>query len=347
MAWHFGDTFDHYTDLSTKYEAVGSAQAISVGTGRFGTSSVRFTGAGGYVSKVAVASPSPAGAFATLAGSLQRTSVGRFGFLNLWSGTRGHLVFARQDDGAITVHRQTGNEPPLLSSAAIFVTTGPGVWPVNSYTSIEVAVLLHATNGGVWIRVNGVELVAQTGLATLNPNAAGWTGWYVGLEKSVGTLDVDDLMIYSDQNVGDGVTTWLGDLTGECVVPQASYQEMWTHNTGASNWAAVNEVPPNADETYVESGIVGQADYYKILPLARVSQGIRAVQIVITARKTGSPPRSIAGVYSDSGVGYVGPSVPLTVGYRAVIVPKPLASWGGYWTMDQVNAAAIGMALVS
>jgi hypothetical protein len=34
------------------------------------------------------------------------------------------------------------------------------------------------------------------------------------------------------------------------------------------------------------------------------------------------------------------------VGYQAAIVPRPLASWGGYWTMDQVNAALVGMELV-
>jgi hypothetical protein len=346
MGWLFGDSFDHYTDLLTKYDAVGSAQFIGLGTGRFNTNACRFTGAGGAVLKT-VTTASPYAAFVTLAGSLQRTAAGRVGFLNLWAGTRGHLVFARQDDGSITVHRQTGNEAPLDSSAPIIATTSAGVWPVNGYSSIEVAVAIHATNGSVYIRVNGVNLVAVVGIATANPNATGWSGWYIGLEKSVGILDVDDLMIYDDQNTGDGVQTFLGDLTAECVVPQASYQEAWTRNTGAANWAAVDEIPPDNDVTYIEAGIVQQGDYYQMTRLARVSQGIRAVQIVITARKTGSPVRSIAGLVLDNGANYVGPSIPLAVGYKAAVVPRPLASWGGYWTMDQVNAAAFGLMLVA
>jgi hypothetical protein len=346
MAWRFGDTFDHYTDLLTKYDAIGTAQGIGLGTGRFNTNSCRFTGAGGYVRKT-VGAASAYGAFATLAGSFQRTSAGRVGFLNLWSGTRGHLVFARDDDGSITVHRQTGNEAPLDSSGPVVASTAAGVWPVNGYSSIEVAALVHATNGAVYLRVNGVSLVAVVGVPTANPNAAGWDGWYVGTEKSVGLLDVDDLMIYDDQNTGDGVQTFLGDLTGECVVPQASYQEAWTNNTGGPNWAAVREIPPDNDVTYIEAGIVQQGDYYQMTRLARVSQGIRAVQVVITARKTGSPLRSIAALVVDSGVNYVGPSMPLTVGYKAAITPRPLASWGGYWTMDQVNAASVGLVLVA
>jgi hypothetical protein len=346
MAWLFGDSFDHYTDLATKYDAVGSAQFIGLGTGRFNTNSCRFTGAGGRVLKT-VTTGSTDGAFATLACSLQRTTAGRVGFLNLWAGTRGHLVFAREDDGSITVHRQTGNEAPLDSSGPIIASTGAGVWPVNGYSSIEVATWIHASNGQLYVKVNGVTLITLAGIATANPNAGGWTGWYVGLEKSVGVLDVDDLMIYTDQNTGDGVTTFLGDLTAECVVPQASYQEAWTRNTGATNWAAVDEIPPDNDVTYIEAGIVQQGDYYQMTRLARVSQGIRAVQVVITARKTGSPLRSIAALVVDNGVNYVGPSTPLTVGYKAAITPRPLASWGGYWTMDQVNAASVGLVLVA
>jgi hypothetical protein len=346
MAWRFGDTFDHYTDLLLKYDAVGTAQAIGLGTGRFNTNGCRFLGAGGYVLKT-VSPAAPYAAFATGAFSLQRTATGRCGFLNLWAGTRGHLVFAREDDGSITVHRQTGNEAPLESSGPVIATTGPNVWPVNGYSSIEVGVQVHATAGSVYIRVNGENLVGLAGIPTANPNAPGWTGWYVGLEKSIGTLDLDDLMLYTDQ-AGDGVQTFLGDLTGECVVPQSTYVEQWTRNSGATNSGAVDEIPPDGDATYVESGIVGQVDYYLMTRLARVSQGIRGLQLVITARKTGSPPRSLAGVIWDAaGVIVDSPPIPLPVAYQAAIVPRALASYGGYWTMDQVNAIAVGIKLVT
>jgi len=349
MAWLFGDSYDHYTDLLTKYDAIGTAQGIGLGTGRFGTNGCRFTGAGGYLRKtVSPVLVTTAAAYVTLAGSLQRTGTGRCGVLNLWADTRGHLVIARQDDGSVTVHRQTGNEAPLESSGPMIASTAANVWPVGVYCSIEVGIAVHPTNGVVRIRVNGDDLVNVFGLATANPNAPlGWTRWYVGMERSIGTLDIDDLMIYSDANTGDGVTFFLGDLTAECVVPRAAFQEQWAHNTGPTNWGAVDEIPPDNDATYIESGVLGQGDYYQMRPLTRVSQGIRAVQIVITARKTGSPPRSIAGLLVDGGVNYQGPTIPLTVDYQAAIVPRPLASWGGYWTMDQVNAAGVGLVLVS
>jgi hypothetical protein len=346
MGWLFGDSFDHYTDLLTKYDAVGTHQAIGLGTGRFGTNGCRFTGAGGYIGKT-VSPTAPYNAFVTLACSLQRTTSGRFGFLNLWAGTRGHLVLARQDDGSLTAHRQTGTEGPLESSGPIIATTAANVWPVGSYASIELAVVVHATAGGVFIRVNGEALLSLTGLATANPNATGWTGWYVGLEHSIGTLDIDDLMLYSDQNVGDGVAAFLGDLTGECVVPSSAFAEEWTRNSGPTNWSTVDEIPPDNDTTYIETGVIGLSDYYRMQRLTRVSQGIRAVQIAMTARKTGSPPRTVAGViYDAQGLTYESPPLPLSVGYRVAVAPRPLASYGGYWTMDQINALAVGIKLV-
>ena len=137
MSWLFGDTFDHYTDLATKYSAIGTAQAIGLGTGRFGTNGCRFTGAGGYLRKT-LAPPQPPGIgpLATMAMALQRSTPGRFGFLNLWGDTRGHVVFVREDDGTITVRRQTGNEAPLYSGGPVIASTAAGVWPVNQYTSI-------------------------------------------------------------------------------------------------------------------------------------------------------------------------------------------------------------------
>src|SRR5436190_14324299 len=242
MAWLFGDSYDHYTDLLSKYDGLGTHQAIGLGTGRFGSNGCRFTAAGGFLKKT-VATASPYAAFITVACNFQRTAAGRTGFLNLWSGTRGHLVIARQNDGSISVHRQTGTEAPLDSSGPIIATTAANVWPTGVYCSIEIATQLSATNGTVYIRVNGDVLVAIAGgLATANPNApAGWTGWYLGLEHSFGTLDIDDLMIYNDQNVGDGVLTFLGDLTAECVKPQGQFYAQWTRGGVSSdqpNWAA-------------------------------------------------------------------------------------------------------------
>jgi hypothetical protein len=348
VSWLFGDSFDHYTDLTTKYSAIGTAQAIGLGTGRFGTNGCRFTGAGGYLRKtLATPQQTPGiGALATMALALQRSTPGRFGFLNLWGDTRGHVVFVREDDGTITVRRQTGNEAPLYSGGPVVASTAAGVWPVNQYTSIEVGVALDATNGAVRVRVNGEEVLAQFGIATANPNAPNWTGWYVGLEKSIGMLDLDDLMLYTNLATGDGVQDFLGDLTGEVVVPQTSPIEQWIRNVGLSNASAVNERPPDNDLTYIEAGIGGQGDYYQMTRLARVSQGIRAIQTVITARKTGSPSRSIGGLIFDAqGTTYAGPPMPLAVTYQALVMPRPLTAYGGYWTMDQVNASLFGLQL--
>ena len=70
-------------------------------------------------------------------------------------------------------------------------------------------------------------------------------------------------------------------------------------------------------------------------------------KIAITAKKTGAPARTLAGlIYDAQGVTYESPPIPLTIGYQAAIVPRPIASYGGYWTMDQINSIAVGIKLV-
>jgi hypothetical protein len=349
--WLFGDSFDHYTDLTTKYNSVSvSGAVIMAGTGRFGSHALRITAGGASVLKGVAPGSATAGALLTMAQQFAPgASPGNVGCANLWDGVtgRGHVVFARNVDGSISAWRHSGNELPLQIGAGGMVllgTTAPGLLHPSRYESVELYVKVHASAGSVRVRINGQEVLTLTGVGTKNPTAGTtWSGWYVGQDQTRGTLDVDDLMLYDDFASGDGVTDFLGDLTAEClVVTGVGASSQWTRNTGATNVSCVDETPPDGDTTYVEDSTVGHVDTYTLPPLSRITDGIRAVQVVLTAKKTGAGTRAIAGVLRRSGTNHLGADAYLGTAYdarTAVFTTDPV---GGAWTPAALASSEIG-----
>jgi hypothetical protein len=261
----------------------------------------------------------------------------------------GHVVFTDNPDGSVSAWRQTSNNGPLVSLAsavALLGTTPAGLLTPGTYHSVELYASVHASAGAVRVRVNGHEVLTLTGQNTLNPTTGGdkWTGWYVGLENSYGTLDVDDVLIYDDYNNGDGVTDFLGDLTAECLVASGvGSNNQWTRNTGATNVSCVDETPPDGDTTYVEDATVGHLDTYTIAPLARITDGIRCVQVVLTAKKTATGTRAIAGVVRRGTSNYPGPDQYLGTAYGLATAAFPTdPSTSTAWTAGGVAATEIG-----
>lgn len=351
--WLFGDSFDHYTDLSMKYNLVGAGCDIAAGAGRYGTSSARFGILSGDTTAklnkgVTPGSPT-AGAFCSMALLYAPgAELVEFCFANLWDASTGsgHVAFVRNADGSISAWRMNFANQPMqwklvVGASTLIGTTGPVLQP-NTYASVECFVLPHATAGVVRIRVNGAEVLSLAGVTTLNPfgGSTTWTSWYIGQYGADGTAFIDDLMLYDDTDTGDGVTDFLGDLTAECVfVAAPGNAAQWTKNTGASNAAAVSEHPPDGDVTYVEDGTVGHTDTYAFTALTRVTDGIKCVQGVTAAKKTGAGTRAIAGVVRRSGTDYPGADQYLGTGYTIGVDARPLdPSTGVAWVAADINA---------
>ncbi len=349
--WLFGDSFDHYTDLTTKYDAVGSAQSISAGNGRYSTNCVRFTSASGYLNKGVTPGSATATAFLSMAVKHTPSISANQPFANLWNSAlaRGHVCFVLNTDGSISAWNQNFNEGPLQAVTIVGVllgTTAAGLVATGVYSSLELSVVVHPSAGTVTIKVNGATALSLTSQDTQNSNAAvnTWSSWWIGQGVANGTLDIDDLMLYDSYNNGDGITTFLGDLTAECVlVSGAGATSAWTKNTGASNAAAVDEAPPDGDTTYVSADTVGLTDTYAHGALTRIVAGVRCVQVVLTVKKVGSGARAIAGVIRRSSTDYPGADLYLGTSYVTAVDARPKdPATSAAWTAANVNAAEIG-----
>ncbi len=349
--WLYGDSFDGYTDLSTRYNSVGvNGQAISVGNGRFGTNCVRFTNGNGRILKGVAPGSSTSGGFASMA-LLHTPNLPGYNltFANIWDGTTGfgHVCFVHNDDGSISAWRQTVNQQPLQFQFGVFIGATPaGLIHPSIYSSVEVYAKIHASAGVIRVRVNGDEVLTLTGQNTKNPSASGlWTGWYFGLEFNAGITCIDDLMLYDDfDNSDGGPTDFVGDLSGEfCPVSGAGTHADMTRNTGATNASCVDENPPDDDTTYVEDGTVGHLDTYTHSGLTRIVSGIRCVQVVTVAKKTGAGTRAITGVIRRSGTDYPGADEYLGTDYTVGLDSRPLDPvTSSTWSAANVNASEIG-----
>ncbi len=357
--WLYGDSFDGYTDLSTRYNLLGaSGQAIGIGEGRFGTNCAKFTTTSGRITKGITPGVSTAGTFASMAMKWTPSgSTGLFGFAGIWDASTGfgHIIFTRNVDGTISVWRLGFNETQLTIIPSATIGFGGALLGTTAarlhqsiYESVEVFGLVHGSAGAVGVRVNGEELLALTGINTKNSHAsANYTSWDFGQGSGGGNgiLRADDLMIYDDfDNSDGGPTDYVGDLSGEfCMVSGAGAHADMTRNSGATNASCVDENPPDDDTTYVEDGTVNHLDTYTHAALTRIVSGIRCVQVVTVAKKTGAGTRAIAGVIRRSGTDYPGADEYLGTDYAIGFDPRPFdPSTAGAWSAANVNAAEIG-----
>jgi hypothetical protein len=353
--WLFGDSFDSYTDLTTKYDDVGTSQSISTGTGRFGTACLRCTDGTGRVNKGVVPGDPAAGAFVTMALRYVPSTPGNVAFANLWYAAldRGHVVFVRNTDGSISAWLMAANELPLqvttVVGGSLLGTTAAGLVPAGIYTSVECYVLVHPSAGVVQVRVEGALVLNLTGITTRNASAGvnTWTSWWIGhgISAGNGVVDIDDLMLYDDFDNGDGVTDFLGDKIGECVfVTGAGTTSAYTRNTGATNAECVDDAIPDDDTTYVASDTVAQTDTYAHGALTRIVDGIVCVQVGICAKKPSAGTRAIAGVVRSGGTDYPsGTDLYLSTAYQIRVDPRPLdPDTGIAWVAADVDASEIG-----
>lgn len=355
MAWLFGDSCDGYAtaDLNKKYTLLGAnGQEISVGTGSTSSNSIRFTNGNGKVG-VGLATASPT----LFSGRRLRVAglSGSFGFHNVWDGPneRGHVVYVINGDGSISAWKQNFNEGFLqfTTGAGGFIlgSTVPGLIQANVYASIQTKTTIHASDGFCGVIVNGAEVMAASGLNTQNPGGSASYSLAINGGYYAQTCDLDDLWFCDDvvTTPDDGCSDYLGDLIGEWRVASAvGASSGWTRNTGSTNVSCVDDVTPDSDSTYVEAATLGLTDMYGTGALARVTHGIKCVQVTAMAKTVGAGTRAIGLGVRVGAVDTFGADHYLTTDYAMQVSAFPLnPDTDLAWDKTEVDAAEIGQTL--
>jgi hypothetical protein len=243
------------------------------------------------------------------------------------------LTFVIQTDGSIQVKR--GNaEGTLLGTTS--TQMGAGAW-----RHVEVFAVRDATVGAVEIRIEGVTVLNLTGV---NTGAANWTQVHFGTQRvqnGITTMAfyLDDVIVWD--KTGTQANDFLGPVGLWVLLPDADTAAAdWVVNGAASGNAALSEVPPDGDTSYIESTVVGDISEFDCAALPVGTIQIAAVIPVALMRSAEAAPVRLSVV---SGVDVApGADRYLTTDYAYHFDPIHLdPATGAPWTEAAVNAARL------
>lgn len=352
----FCEGFDHHTDVSAKWDGTfngywGVSQSIPAG--RFGT-------VGGHAVNLGLGTlDSNRGAFKNFAGSTETTwivgaAVRFYGYSNgnpvmllgfyevgngfhvgVWIDSTGHLLVRR---GTTTLDTSTY------------------IPPTSDFVYVEFKATVHDSTGAYELRIDGTDILSDTGVDTRNGGTGivdriNFSGGVNSGDGAVFAYAIDD--IYMCDSVDSGIggipnDDFLGDVRVESRLPSgngATSNLLGSDGNSTDNYQLVDEVPPNGDTDYVESGTVGEKDTYAYGDLSASTGTVFGIQLLPYARRTDAGARSICTIARLSATEVDGPNQPLgsAYTYRDLWDVREAKPGGGAWTITDVNAAEFGV----
>jgi hypothetical protein len=316
MALLFMDSFDHYAtaDIAEKWTSITqNASYLTIGAyGRNGTNGLWNPNTG-----------QTNGITATVLGGITEVIVGvalqiKTASLTLASGVIGFGTGTNWQCG-IHILPDLTIQPFCVDSAGwqpgAGVQYAPAIGTPSTYALqvgvwayLEVKMKCNATTGYCIVRVNGTEILNQTGLDT-SWDGTGLTRVGIGGNGSSHfTYYFDDLVVMD--TTGSLNNAFLGDVTVSALYPNgdgASHD--WLLSTGTPDTGVdhdcIDEPIVNDDTDYVSTSTVNVKSTYAMQDCA-AGADIRAVQILASVRKGAEGPGQIKLVTRSNSTDYDG-----------------------------------------
>lgn len=355
----FQDGFDYYNDLYTKWTS-GNIDTHAINApGRFGYGQKVTVNGQYYGSRIIKALPSATGYSRLVMGvacRIESTSPvpsDTFGFITSTGGPTCAFGFDTLGRAYFTNNPNNGYLGGEASGTRIAQSV-PGVIPFAQWFYAEMDVVFSASgNGSVSIRVNGLEVIRQIGITTSLENA----GYGIGLfESSNGPTgnshSFDDIYVLAPQPATPG-DSFLGDVKVVGLLPNGAGRVTGFTQTGGisgSNYSSVNDAPPDGDNSYVASNVVGTVDTYRIPPpnaITPVSQ-VYGVSVYALGRKDDSPSRFISCGVGNGTTENFDAGSPLGSSYayvQRVFPTNPLTNQP--WTLADFDTLQLAIKLVT
>jgi len=274
-------------------------------------------------------------------------STGDSKIFSVHEGDAEHLYVLLNPSGTFTLY--TG----MLSTSTLVANSSEGITS-GTWMFVEFKWRIDPGAGSFEIRVNGISVLTYSGTTIEDyaaiPSLGMWNSVRIfGTQSAVSpllTMRMCDLYLADLASAdGDDVSDFLGDGVVETIMPNAGGASSgWTPSSG-SNYAAVDEIPPDDDSSYVATTDPNTIDTYNCqnVPTTAVVKGL---QVCLLARKEEEGAASVAPVIRQSGTNYVGPTQGVaSVSYDRYITqaydlnPATLAKF----TATEVNADEFGV----
>lgn len=343
MAWLIGDSFDFYNvsaDLGIQGTVwtAGTPSLIAAASTRFGVGQAIQLFNGGGVSSVSFANSTTIWVNFVLDYTSAITG----------GGTTQAAGFSLKDGASnqVGVYFRNGGDIVVTNGAlnGTVLATSPVLVAQNAFNHFQFKIVINNTTGSVELRMNGGSSASwnPTGLNTRNGTANAQCNSIV-FTSAVGSLsaNIDDFYCFND--VGAAPNTWQGDVRALQQMPTSDSSVAWTHSTGTTNFATVNELKQNADTNYVSTAVASTVDAYGLPALSVTPGSIVAVQTKMIARMDDTGPHTVKSRLNSGGTTADSSNLSLTTNYQWIsqlntVDPHTSAAW----TASGVAAVLIG-----
>lgn len=252
----FIDSFDTYSDLNIKWtDAVGGINL----TGNLSRTGIGCVNIGAF---------GPGKVTPPVQGTVTGLVCGTAGFQ---PGSQRGCGFQFIDDDPVNLQPTVLVRVEVEQSLGIRVldahlnvvgVSAPNIVVANAYNYIEAKAFFHATQGSVVVKLNGQQILSLTNLFTFDPARC-----VVGCNKvqllgagGLGGVRHDDF--YLLDTTGASNNNFLGPIKIYAVMPSANSAPLQWIPLAGTNFSQVNEVPPDNDLSYVQSGNLNDTDQY-------------------------------------------------------------------------------------
>jgi hypothetical protein len=262
---------------------------------------------------------------------------GNYGFEFRNNSNQCIAFFSIQSDGAIGVY--TGSGRTLIAASDPIITA-------SSWQHIEAKCVIDNIVGSIEIRVNGLTVIALTGL---NIGTLGATQIAFGMPN--GDAGGSSLTFYFDDIVtwnGNGTynNDFLGPVRVELLMPNADTGVTdWVRNTGSNDYDAIDNIPPDGDTTYLEAVNDTDVSEFGLSDSPVETANIKAIYIPTMGKLIAAGTGKVQTSLISNSVASDGPDQTMTTAY---------SYWGGVhevdpdtalpWTKSGIDAATLRIA---
>jgi hypothetical protein len=176
-----------------------------------------------------------------------------------------------------------------VASGTLIAESSANAFTLSQWNYIELKAVASDTVGSVELKVNGVTIINQTGLDTIQEGGTNFYSELIGADatpNSVTAAYFDDVYI-CDTTGSSPYNNFLGDVRVFEILPNAEGDSTQFTPLSGSNFAAVDDSPGNdSDTSYVQSSTAGHLDLYNLSTPVTSATNVLGVKTVTVAQKT-------------------------------------------------------------
>lgn len=255
------------------------------------------------------------------------------------------LIFADAGTTQLRVVLNTSLYLEVYRNATLLGTSSAPI-TLDRWYFFEIKFTINDSTGSVVMKLDESTVLTLSSVDTKNTSNSTYDtiqflcapGNYSGREMGIDNL-------YLLDTTGGSMNDFLGEIRIIAQSPNAAgTTTQWTPSSG-TNYQAVDDMPHDADGTYVETAGSGNVDLYNF-PSFNASGTIHCFSIITVAKKTDVGSLSMYHTLRRSGTNYDGSSTALTSSYvfnTEDYLEDP--STTSAWSSSGVDAAELGIKL--